>query len=62
LGRRGEDIEMSIVNDGRVPSHVESGNGLTGMRERLQAIGGSLEVGTGDQRFTVLVRLPRRLS
>lgn len=44
LRRRGDGVELTVENDGAAPSILREGNGLTGMRERLQACGGSLEV------------------
>jgi signal transduction histidine kinase len=35
---------LEIRNDGDTPRRIEFGNGLTGMRERLQAVGGRLDV------------------
>lgn len=37
-------IRLSAVDDGRGTGRIEPGHGLTGMRERLQAAGGSLTV------------------
>jgi signal transduction histidine kinase len=57
-----EEIELEVADDGRgVPpgAELEGGNGLTGMRERAAAVGGSLEAGAlpvGG--FRVRARLP----
>ena len=46
LLRRGQQLQLSIRDDGRGCRHSSEreGNGLRGMRERLQAIGGELKV------------------
>jgi len=52
-------LAFSVANDGVVPARVDFGNGLTGMRERLQAVGGTLEVATTPPRgLQVTARLP----
>ena len=46
-------------NDGAAPATLRPGNGLTGMRERLDEIGGTLEVRTTPPRGVQLrARLP----
>jgi signal transduction histidine kinase len=44
LQRDGAGLALTIDNDGLAPTRVDEGNGLTGMRERLAAIGGRLEI------------------
>ncbi|MFD0725884.1 sensor histidine kinase [Lysobacter brunescens] len=44
LQRDAAGLALTIDNDGLAPSRVDEGNGLTGMRERLGAIGGRLEI------------------
>ncbi|GGK85069.1 sensor histidine kinase [Streptomyces flaveus] len=53
-------IEISNpVRTGPVPDAQGTGHGLTGMRERAHAVGGSFHAGTGaDGRFRLDVRLP----
>jgi signal transduction histidine kinase len=41
-GRRDGAIELQVDNDGAMPAALAPGNGLTGMRERLEAAGGAL--------------------
>ena len=42
---------------------VRPGNGLTGMRERIEALGGSMQLQTGrSEGFTIIVKLPSRES
>ena len=49
-------VELRIADNGRGGA-LRPGNGLNGMRERLQAAGGTLEV-EGGQGTTVIARLP----
>ena len=52
-------LELSIENDGAAPPRIEFGNGLTGMRERLDAVGGTLEVtSTPPRSLRLLARIP----
>lgn len=44
LHREDDGLVMTIENDGLAPARIEDGNGLTGMRERLAAIGGRLDI------------------
>lgn len=48
LRREGEQLRLDIRDDGRGRGDVAPGNGLGGMRERLEAIGGGLEVRRTD--------------
>ena len=52
--------ELEITDDGRgAPAHAGSGHGLTGLRERVQAVGGTVEAGAGPGGgFRVTVRVP----
>ena len=50
LRREGDALRLDIRDDGRGAGAVCAGNGLSGMRERLEALGGGLDVartGTG---------------
>lgn len=52
-------LTLSIANDGLVPVRIDFGNGLTGMRERLDAVGGTLEIATTPPRgLQVIARIP----
>lgn len=54
-------VRVTIENDRPDRSGLTSpGNGLVGMRERVQALGGSLEVGpaTGSDRWCLQARIP----
>ena len=58
----GEEIHVSITNPvsetaRNLPDPVPGGLGLTGIRERVAAIGGSVETSIGDQ-FRIQARLP----
>jgi signal transduction histidine kinase len=52
--------EVRVVNrtDGRRRIGGGSGRGLRGMEHRLRALGGSLRVVAGADRFTVVARIP----
>jgi signal transduction histidine kinase len=51
---------LEIADDGRgAPPADPSGNGLTGLRERAQSVGGTVEAGAGpDGGFRLRVRVP----
>ena len=52
-------LTLSIANDGLAPARIDPGNGLTGMRERLDAVGGTLEIVTTPPRgLQVIARIP----
>jgi signal transduction histidine kinase len=52
-------LELRIVNDGASPSNMAPGNGLIGMRERIAAIGGTLNVApTPPRGVRVVARIP----
>jgi len=44
LERKADRLILSVEDDGRLGIEVRPGNGLTGMRERLAELGGSLEI------------------
>lgn len=50
-------VAVSVTDDGSGPASFTEGHGLTGMRERVAALGGTLEVASGDG-FSVQARLP----
>ncbi len=61
LQRRAGSIELHVENDGRRPNTIIVGHGLTGMRERLNALGGNLEIDVASARgFHILARIPER--
>ncbi|WP_017623359.1 sensor histidine kinase [Nocardiopsis chromatogenes] len=57
---RPDELELRVRDDGRGPaSGHRPGNGLTGMRERAEALGGAFGAGPGaDRGFAVWARLP----
>ncbi len=59
LCRRDGALELTIDNDGTAPARVAPGHGLTGMRERLAAIGGTLALEpTPPRGLRVHARIP----
>lgn len=63
LGWTSRALEIRIRNDGVEPNlgTVTPGRGLTGMRERVGLLGGSLEAGPdGADGFLVTARIPRQ--
>lgn len=54
----GPVVELSVADDG-AGGPAEAGNGLTGLTERLEAVGGTLSAGqTGKKGFRLLARIP----
>jgi signal transduction histidine kinase len=48
LQRDGERLRLELRDDGRGSTRLRPGNGLSGMRERLQALGGDLDIEHAD--------------
>lgn len=46
-GHVGAELMLEVSNDGEAPRRVKFGNGLIGMRERLQTMGGRIELDSG---------------
>ena len=62
LSREGDDLMIAIEDDGRAAGEIREGSGLRGMRERIEELGGDIEVASESQRGTkVHARLPMRL-
>jgi signal transduction histidine kinase len=60
LTRAGESLELMVQDDGKAPSRLTAGHGIAGMRERVTALGGSIEFGAGEWGgMRVLARVPR---
>ncbi|HZX75988.1 sensor histidine kinase [Lysobacter sp.] len=49
LACRDGRLRIHVEDDGRVSSPVREGNGLSGMRERIAAAGGRIELGTSER-------------
>jgi len=57
------ELMLEIEDDGRGPAGPVHGHGLTGMRERVSVLGGTIRAGAGDGGgYAVHVRLPRAAS
>jgi two-component system, NarL family, sensor histidine kinase DesK len=55
----GDTLSIEVRDDGRGCERIEPGNGLRGMRERIERIGGSLTLdGRPGAGFTVHAELP----
>ena len=63
LSWRAEALELTVSNrlEGARPPATGSGRGLTGMRDRLSALGGSVCVTSAEDRFSVVAELPTTL-
>jgi signal transduction histidine kinase len=60
LARWDEWLELTVQDDGKGAAGSRAGLGITGMRERVQALGGSLDIGVGEAGgVRVLARVPR---
>jgi signal transduction histidine kinase len=61
VGRDGDDVTVEAYDDGRGAECVRAGQGLSGMRCRLEEMGGLLEIAAAPERpFKVSARLPLR--
>ncbi|RMH22330.1 MAG: sensor histidine kinase [Acidobacteria bacterium] len=59
VGRRDGHLEVRARDDGRGAERVEPGQGLRGMRERLERLRGELELGSSPEGgFEVCARIP----
>jgi signal transduction histidine kinase len=60
LSREPDALQLIVEDDGRVSGPLSPGHGLTGMRERVAALGGELRIETGSAGgLTLRARLPR---
>ena len=57
LSRRNGSIELNVRDNGRGSAHPRIGNGLAGMRERLEDVGGGLLI-SGNDGFHVTAWVP----
>ncbi|WP_194895282.1 sensor histidine kinase [Catenulispora pinisilvae] len=68
LEHQGDEMVLTVRNDGRGLAATAGetdacgGHGLTGLRERLDAVGGRLSVGGGDGDFRLVAAAPERGS
>lgn len=53
-------ISVGVANDAPPAATGTAGNGLIGVRERVQLVGGTLDVTQEAARFTLSAQLPRR--
>ena len=59
VARTTNGVELRVANDGAAPATLHPGNGLTGMRERLESLGGTLALDpAGPGGFVVHATLP----
>jgi signal transduction histidine kinase len=57
--RMGEKVEVRARDDGRGVAHLQPGNGLKGLSQRLADLGGTLELATAtNEGFRAIVRIP----
>lgn len=59
--RDGESVVVTVEDDGPVPGwqpHPGAGQGLTGLRERVATLGGTLRTDVGGPGFRISARLP----
>jgi len=60
LTRDQDQLQLVVEDDGRLIDPVRPGLGLTGMRERVEALGGKLEISTAEAGgMRICARLPR---
>ena len=61
ISRDGGAIQVRVRDDGRGARSLVMGNGLIGMRERVEGVGGTLDVTAAPaQGVTLTMRLPER--
>ncbi|MEA2443397.1 MAG: hypothetical protein QOJ12_689, partial [Thermoleophilales bacterium] len=61
IAESGGDVELEVRDEGAGfdPSAVTTGFGLTGLRERVEQLGGTVEIASGPARGTVVqARVP----
>lgn len=57
--RTADAVSLQVTNDGTAPADLRPGHGLTGMRERIEALGGTLSLESGGPRgLSVRATLP----
>ncbi|TBX22049.1 hypothetical protein TK45_11290 [Bowmanella sp. JS7-9] len=58
LTQTAEGLALTIKDDGHCPANWQEGNGLTGMRERVGAVGGTISFSGDAQGFVTQINLP----
>lgn len=58
LSAQGDELLLEIADDGQAATAIVPGNGLTGMRERVAGLGGSVQWQSGPTGFVLQIRLP----
>ncbi len=58
LARHGDELRLTVEDDGHVAPKLREGNGLTGMRERLAALQGRLAVEATGRGVRLTAELP----
>lgn len=53
-------LHLEYRDNGRVVSGIECGNGLIGMRERINKVGGTMAINTSVNGFCLSVRIPQQ--
>jgi len=59
VGEAGDEIAVSIDDDGRGAPNWRAGNGLSGMDERMAELGGQMRVTRASPGFRIELRCPR---
>ncbi len=60
LEARGQDVVLTVSDDGRLPPDAGFGNGLTGMRSRVEALGGAVTLRPAARSTVLEVKVPLR--
>jgi signal transduction histidine kinase len=59
LARKGTELSVTVEDDGAAAGDIRDGSGLRGMRERVEELGGALEIDSVARRGTIVrARLP----
>jgi signal transduction histidine kinase len=53
-----KEIELSIKNDGKMPSKIIFGNGLSGIKERIDELKGRAEFSLKQGAFITDIHIP----
>jgi signal transduction histidine kinase len=62
IEKDGQNILATIRDDGKVSDSITPGNGLTGMCERLQAVGGELKTDIANGQLVLKIKLPAEVQ